>query len=802
MAASASKRTGGMSWGVKLDKVQNDTYGGMALSATGYLGAKWIGASKNLHKVTVGDDRQIVQVGKMYFVEGSYSLSAEESIGTGISWMAGQVPQGKATKFGDIGGLREQLLANYAYYAKTEQNSSYAYRSSLGKKETKELLEALGDVEYAIEMAGVQDAFTNNVTSQLSCASGIIGLFGGPIGAEASFAIDLYSTFLKAANDTNNAEVKEAVERFLNRVDGYKAADKERKQYMKDSEQEKKDYNNKTGFPIYGVDDSVFDDPFDTPSSRKSSVTAETTPVHDPSGIVYEGVIENPVPGAAVTLWRYDGAGGMEVHDDSALLGQANPLVTDENGFYRWDVPVGAWFVTADKAGYVRGTSQGDTAATEKHTIGSEAVNFLPVLPVQLDVNIPLTDPTPPTVTDVKVTTDGVYVTFSKYMNEADVLADASYSVYAVDSDAVAFTVTSVEQGHAPKNRVDTRETTYTRTVLLTPGAPFDVDSDVAVRVSGTVRSYAGTPMGADYAASGAVQPPQQLEKPTLTPAGGSVARGSTVTIAAESGAAIHYTTDGSTPDEHSPRYTGPIAVNADMTVKAVAVKPGFRTSEVATGAFTLTAPGVPDTPYVPDVPDVPYVPVTPPSDGEAQSGDDAPEAPPFTDVEAGSWYYDAVLWAVQNGVASGTGAGVFSPLGPCTRAQMVTFLWRAAGSPEPADGEVGFDDVEPGSYCYKAVQWAAEKGITLGTGGGLFSPNDTVTRAQAVTFLWRSMPGEAGTENPFTDLEPDAYYVVPVLWAVKHGITRGTTETTFGPDEPCLRAQIVTFLYRAATLK
>ena len=800
MAASASKRTGGMSWGVKLDKVQNDTYGGMALSATGYLGAKWIGASKNLHKVTVGDDRQIVQVGKMYFVQGSYSVSAEESIGTGISWMAGQVPQGKATKFGDIGGLREQLLANYAYYAKTEQNSSYAYRSSLGKKETRELLEALGDVEYAIEMAGVQDAFTNNVTSQLSGASGIIGLFGGPIGAEASFAIDLYSTFLKAANDTNNAEVKEAVERFLNRVDGYKASDRERKQYMKDSEQEKKDYNNKTGFPIYGVDDSVFDDPFDSSSSsRKSSVTAETTPVHDPSGIVYEGVIENPVPGAAVTLWRYDGADGMEVHDDSALLGQANPLVTDENGFYRWDVPEGAWFVTADKAGYVRGTSQGDAAATVPYTIGSETVNFLPVLPVQLDVNIPLTDPTAPTVTGVKVTTEGVYVTFSKYMNEADVLAGASYSVYAVDSDAVAFTVTSVEQGHAPKN-VDARETTYTRTVLLTPVAPFAEGSDVAVLVSGAVRSYAGTPMGKACAASGTAQPPQQLAAPTLTPAGGSVARGSTVTITAAPGAAIHYTTDGSTPDERSPRYTGPIAVNADMTVRAVAVQPGFRTSAVASGAFTLTAPGVPDTPYVPDVPDVP---VTPPSGGDTESGSgDVPEAPPFTDVEAGSWYYDAVLWAVQNGITSGTGAGYFSPFAPCTRAQMVTFLWRAAGSPEPADSGVSFDDVEPGSYCYKAVKWAAEKGITLGTGGGLFSPDDTVTRAQAVTFLWRSMPGEAGTENPFTDLEPGAYYFVPVLWAAKNGITQGTGGGTFNPDDACLRAQIVTFLYRAATLK
>ena len=169
-----------------------------------------------------------------------------------------------------------------------------------------------------------------------------------------------------------------------------------------------------------------------------------------------------------------------------------------------------------------------------------------------------------------------------------------------------------------------------------------------------------------------------------------------------------------------------------------------------------------------------------------------------FIDVPAGSYFYEAVMWAVENGVTTGVSASRFDPNGVCTRAQAVTFLWRAAGSPAPRSRTVPFTDVPVGSYYYDAVLWAVENGITKGTINTRFSPNDTCTRAQIVAFLWRSEKSPAaGTANPFADVKSTAYYAGAVLWAVKEDITKGTTNTTFSPDADCTRAQIVTFLWR-----
>ena len=171
----------------------------------------------------------------------------------------------------------------------------------------------------------------------------------------------------------------------------------------------------------------------------------------------------------------------------------------------------------------------------------------------------------------------------------------------------------------------------------------------------------------------------------------------------------------------------------------------------------------------------------------------------PFIDVPAGSYYEDAVLWAVGKGITGGTSATTFDPSGNCTRAQAVTFLWRAAGSPAPKTKVMPFTDVPAGSYYHDAVLWAMEQGITKGTSDTAFSPNATCTRAQIVTFLWRSQKSPAaGMANPFADVAADTYYIDAVLWAVKHNITVGTTFSIFSPDEECTRAQIVTFLYRA----
>ena len=174
------------------------------------------------------------------------------------------------------------------------------------------------------------------------------------------------------------------------------------------------------------------------------------------------------------------------------------------------------------------------------------------------------------------------------------------------------------------------------------------------------------------------------------------------------------------------------------------------------------------------------------------------PQTGVFVDVATGSYYEDAVDWAVENGITKGTDDTHFSPDGICTRAQAVTFLWRAAGSPEPETRTMPFTDIPVGSYYYDAVLWAVENGITKGTSDTTFSPNMTCTRAQIVAFLWRSEKSPAaGTANPFADVKSTAYYADAVLWAVKENITKGTTNTTFSPNADCTRAQIVTFLYR-----
>lgn len=174
----------------------------------------------------------------------------------------------------------------------------------------------------------------------------------------------------------------------------------------------------------------------------------------------------------------------------------------------------------------------------------------------------------------------------------------------------------------------------------------------------------------------------------------------------------------------------------------------------------------------------------------------------PFVDVAEGTYYYDPVLWAVANGITSGVDATHFDPNGTCTRAHAVTFLWRAAGQPEPKTTQMPFKDVKAGSYYEKAVLWAVENKITNGTSTTTFSPDKNCTRAQIVTFLWRSEgePYASDSNNPFTDIASD-YYMDAVFWAVKEGITNGTTPTTFSPNDRCTRAQIVTFIYRAMHL-
>ena len=171
----------------------------------------------------------------------------------------------------------------------------------------------------------------------------------------------------------------------------------------------------------------------------------------------------------------------------------------------------------------------------------------------------------------------------------------------------------------------------------------------------------------------------------------------------------------------------------------------------------------------------------------------------PFTDVPADQFYYEPVLWAVENGITSGTSATTFDPNGQCMRAHVVTFLWRAAGSPEPTSTNNPFVDVKESDFYYKAVLWAVEKGITNGIDATHFGPFTYCNRAQVVTFLHRAMgsPAPTAADCPFTDVAQGQWYEAPILWAVENGITNGMSATTFGVNTICNRAQVVTFLYR-----
>ena len=170
-----------------------------------------------------------------------------------------------------------------------------------------------------------------------------------------------------------------------------------------------------------------------------------------------------------------------------------------------------------------------------------------------------------------------------------------------------------------------------------------------------------------------------------------------------------------------------------------------------------------------------------------------------FVDVKDGQYYTDSVLWAVSGGITNGTGADTFSPEASCTRAQMVTFLWRATGSPKPEGVDNPFKDVPEDAWYHDAVLWAVQAGVTNGTSADTFSPDQTVNRAQCVTFLWRDAVERESVSGgtPFTDVPSDTWYTSAVSWAAEEKITLGTSATEFSPDNPCKRCEIVTFLYR-----
>ena len=661
---------------------------------------------------------------------------------------------------------------------------------------------------------------------------------------------------------------------------------------------------------------------------------------YDPSGYVYEAVPSNRVDGATVTLRQLEGAtevtdgdgnavsltGGVPYIVDAELFGiEPNPQTTGADGRYQWFVPTGWWRVTVEKAGYEgadTGTDGGFGIGAVRN--GTDGFWYMPVLPEQLDVNIPIVSYSAPAVEKIVANTKGIFAVFTKYMDEETLTADRFTLI--VNGGKTAFTMSLVD---SEKSGSAEDAPSYTRTVKLTYDGMKAGDT-VELVIDNSVESYAGVAMET-RAESGrmTVTAPETAATPVSNLPSGEVEPNTPIFISAPAeGTVVRYTVDGSDPTEDSPVLGDAIIITEETTVKAIATGALVAPSEVLTVRFTVPAKKTAPARVTAEVDGVPvndcdtvdpgrltlscategaeilytlngvcpcddetarfvysgpidlepgeyyfriralkdgvwseglplHLTVRGPADPCAGGHDLVRHAgkaatctkegykaydtcsrcdyttyeeipalghdfgadgnagkcarcgaknpgykPPvsFEDVPDDAYYAEPVNWAVANGVTQGISATKFGPDNGCTRGQVVTFLWRSAGSPEPKSAKNPFADVNEGDYYYKAVLWAVENGITAGTGKTTFSPGSTCTRGQIVTFLWRANGEKTpkSSSNPFGDVSESDYFFKAVLWAVENNVTKGTSATAFSPNATCTRAQVVTFLYRA----
>ena len=562
----------------------------------------------------------------------------------------------------------------------------------------------------------------------------------------------------------------------------------------------------------------------------------KVTPIIDPAGFIYEAVESNRIEGATVTVYYQDKKGNTVLWD-AENYDQLNPLTTDENGAYAWFVPMGLWRVKCEMPGY--------------QTVYSE---WLPVPPPQMEVNLGLVSLEAPKVENIEVFETGAIVTFSQFMDITSVrealtlstgtaevipldaaLAPDGVTEYAtrfqvaipegttesvqvlVSGDARNYAGTPIETAHSSKPmapiaaptevnmrdeyvlvigqelsvnvtllpgladrtlvlEIDTPQFLTTATNQITTDASGNAsfhltgllpgEASITVREPGSglfatakvhIRTTEADPVAAVTAT---------LSNGAQAGSSQTVPAGTIVTLVTETaGAEIRYTLDGSCPCRSGAfTYTEPLVLTEDTQLQAAAV---------VNGVFGPTA--------------------------EFRFTMETSQLPKFEDVLPGAFYEIPVAWAVENGITKGTSDTTFGPNDPCMRAHVVTFLWRAAGSPEPTSTENPFTDVKADAYFYKAVLWAVEKKITNGTSTTEFSPYLECNRAQVVTFLYRAIgsPNVAESKNPFADVPAGHWFTAPVLWAVENGITNGLSADSFGPNNVCNRAQIVTFLYR-----
>ena len=444
----------------------------------------------------------------------------------------------------------------------------------------------------------------------------------------------------------------------------------------------------------------------------------------------------------------------------------------------------------------------------------------------------------------------GSMIAVTKVVEKADgPAAPAAFTLgFALNDDQKTFTATIPEVKNAEYS-FDGKQ--YSAVNTKTDCAP-NTEYTGYVRIPET-----DTQKASAVTSSTQTAPKLTVAAPVFKPDGTTSFRGTQMVeiYCATPGASIYYTTDGTTPTSTGTIYSGAISLTSTTTIKAIAVKADMNDSAVAEATFTRRSSsgggGISsalgyavsadktengaisvspksaskgDTVTITATPDKGYtlesltvldkdgkaLALTDKGGGrytfvmpagkitvKAVFMDDNTMLNFFTDVHAEDYYYDAVLWAAQEGVTGGTSDTLFAPNAGCTRAQAVTFLWRAAGSPEPKTLS-SFADVPADAYYAKAVAWAVENGVAKGVSETAFAPDTSCTRAQIVTFLWRAQQSPAsGGENPFADVPAAAYYYNAVLWAVENDVAKGVSETAFAPDDNCTRAQIVTLIYR-----
>ena len=731
-------------------------------------------------------------------------------VGFGIGQLTGLAIKGQDTASlpDTFSNLRNRLTKNLRWWGSTGSDAEHT--SEYMKYRTSKLLNSLTELEDELMRAQTQNQFTQDTTGGMMFLS-LAASFAPGVGTASGLTLDSLALLLNAANDTRNAETVEKVNKFIAEYEDYFVTDQDSKETWKVLTDKDYDPN----------DDPLYDGFEEKPDSRVNRV-------YDPSGFAYEAVLSNPVEGAKMTLYyadyndsgeyiqegeteKYDSA-VMKQHDDYFYLKQDNPIYTDSQGYYRWDVPTGLWYVTADADGYLTGNSNADKAAT----VTANGINWLPVLPPQLEVNIPLVNNDPPEVEEMTVAPDGVYIRFSKYLDETKLVKENfALSDSNNNNTPIDFTLELLDSEQAPDN-IDYGDGVeapyYTRTVLLK--ADLALSSEVTVGISSNIQSYAGTSMEQKYEEIGTVAAKQTVAAPTANPESGKVKKNSAVTLTTETdGARIYYTRDGSTPTESSTLYTNPIMIVDDVTIKAVAVKYGMENSEVAEFEYQLDAS---DTEH-PDLP--------------GSGNEDNP-----THVGGGgggggtSSYtvkFDTLGGSEIDSVKVNSGGKLTKPADPtregytfegwftdkeCTTAYdfdtkvTKSFTLYAKWTEKeiiPIEWKNPFTDVKESDWFYENVRYVYENKLFAGVSDTEFAPNTEMTRAMLVTVLYRAEGEPAITRNiPFADIDMNEYYANAVIWAAANGIVNGYDENTFAPNDNITREQIAAIMERYADFK